>query len=48
MNTSKDEILNSIEKDVMKYRRFEKRMIMRGKLNKKLPFLKNHKLSFWK
>ena len=48
MKIAKEEIINSMESEVKKYILFEKRMILRDKINKKLPFLKNHKLRWWK
>ena len=48
MKIPKEEIINSMKSEVKKYISFEKRMILRNKINKKIPFLKNHRLSWWK
>jgi hypothetical protein len=37
-----------IDDAIQKYRKYEQRIQRREKINKKLPFLKNIKLSFWK
>ena len=39
---------NSINDAIEKYVKYEERIQFRQKINKKLPFLKNVKFSFWK
>ena len=39
---------NEINNAIDKYVKYEQRIQFRQKINKKLPFIKNIKLSFWK
>ena len=49
LKVSKNEIINDkIEKELKAYLKFEKRLRFRNSLNKKIPFLKNHRLKWWK
>jgi len=49
LKVSKNEIIDSkIEEELKNYLKFEKRLRLRNSLNKKVPFLKNHRLKWWK
>jgi len=49
LKISKNEIIDDkIEKQLKTYLKFEKRLRLRNSINKKIPFLKNHRLKWWK